>query len=407
MKNLSCLFALVSALSLLVAHADDDDLLADLSDDTSAETSSDSSDESGSDEGSDEGGGESVSDDGDSSDEEEVDVGVPGISNLKKKEKPRIYHTLPVCLELDGKAEVLRPGATEWQDIEEGRHYALGTLYRTVPTVTEPKPKLRVQFGPEVEVSMRGEASFGTRAQPLGGTSRTIMLGSGTITVKLPSNLATNSFVVTAPGFTSVNQLGKAKYTYRKTGDGDEAKIRCVTGRVCLEGRHFSVPEMKAANEVRIRTSQDLLFTALYGSRGDYVVRLDQGRIVKKDFETGKDVQEEKTLDWRLSPETAVRIHRAMPALGERMAVTTMTFDATGELKNRCAFTEHMIEVNSGELGPTSKKDREAIAKRAEEASALSGELATTEEAAAESADASADAEESSDSGSGDDDLDF
>ena len=164
---------------------------------------------------------------------------------------------------------------------------------------------------------------------------------------------------------------------------------------------------MKAANEVRIRTSQDLLFTALYGSRGDYVVRLDQGRIVKKDFETGKDVQEEKTLDWRLSPETAVRIHRAMPALGERMAVTTMTFDATGELKNRCAFTEHMIEVNSGELGPTSKKDREAIAKRAEEASALSGELATTEEAAAESADASADAEESSDSGSGDDDLDF
>ena len=77
MKNLSCLFALVSALSLLVAHADDDDLLADLSDDTSAETSSDSSDESGSDEGSDEGGGESVSDDGDSSDEEEVDVGVP------------------------------------------------------------------------------------------------------------------------------------------------------------------------------------------------------------------------------------------------------------------------------------------------------------------------------------------
>ena len=47
------------------------------------------------------------------------------------------------------------------------------------------------------------------------------------------------------------------------------------------------------------------------------------------------------------------------------MAVTVMTFDAAGELRNRCAFTEGRVEVNSGELGPTSKKDREDLAKRA------------------------------------------
>lgn len=412
MKNLSYLFAIVSAMALITAHAgDDDDLMADLSDDKPA--ASESSDEGGSDEGSDEGGSdegsgdESSTDTSDSDSEEEVAIeGVPG---LKKKAKEKFYHTLPFCRRLEGKAEVLRPGASTWTDIQEGKYYALGTLYRTVATVNEPKPYLRVEFGTEIHVEIKGVASFGTRAQPLGGANRTITLISGTIKVTLPRNLPQGLFVVTSPGFTSVNPQGEAKYTYRKTDDGDEAKVRCVTGRVCLEGRHFTVPEMKAANEIKIVTSQDLLFTGLYGSRGDYIVRLDQGRIIKKDFETGEDKQEEKVLDWKLSPETAVRIHRAMPGLGERMAVTTMTFDATGELKNRCAFTEHMVEVNSGELGPTSKKDREAIAKRAAEATqSLAGEATTTEEAEPEATTEEAGDAGSSDSGSsGDDDLEF
>ena len=145
---------------------------------------------------------------------------------------------------------------------------------------------------------------------------------------------------------------------------------------------------MKAAQEVEIRASQDLLFTGLYGKRGDYIVRLDQGRVQVKDYETGKINIEDKVLDWKLSPQTAVRIHRAVPALGERMSVTVMTFDAAGELKNRCAFAEKLVEVNSGELGPTSKKDREELAKKAAEATVNvaaegegeSGDAAPTEE---------------------------
>ena len=167
-----------------------------------------------------------------------------------------------------------------------------------------------------------------------------------------------------APGFSVYNPAGRSRYTYKTMddGEGDEALVRCVTQTMSIKGRHFDITGMKAANELRIRTSKDNLFTALYGKSGDIAVKLDQGRIFVKDFATGKVNQEDKFLDWRLSPETVVRIHRALPAIGERMSVTVMTFDSHGELKNRCAFAEGLAEVNSGELGPTSKKENAGAA---------------------------------------------
>jgi len=310
--------------------------------------------------------------DGDAEDaettEEKSDEPGEGVEGLPKREaeKEKTYHIIPYCRTLDGRAEVLRPTATEWEPIQEGKFYALGTQYRTVGASTH----LVIMFGKEINVEIKGEAAFGTCAQALGDPSRTIYLVSGKIKANLPRNLPDGLFVVTAPGFKVVNPKGESTYTYAKSpdGDGDTVMVRCVTGDLSVEGRHFKILSMKPANEVKIRTTQDCLFTGLYGSRGDYIVRLDQGRRFVKDYATGESRQEEKTLDWKLSPKTAVRIHRAMPSIGEKMAVTIMTFDAAGELKNRCAFTEHTVEVNSGELGPTSKKDREEIAKKAAEA---------------------------------------
>ena len=102
---------------------------------------------------------------------------------------------------------------------------------------------------------------------------------------------------------------------------------------------------------------------------------------VEKDFGTGAITNEPKYLDWKLSPQTAVRIHRAnIPhSKSGRQAVTVMTFDANGALHNRCAFADNMVEVNSGELGPTSKKEREELAKRA-------AEIAKQQEAAGKAA---------------------
>lgn len=392
MKKIVGVVAVVAAVSALGLRADDDEsLLADI--ESSLATS-------GTEEG--EETAESTGDESEAEGEESEGTGDPIIdaaNALAKEQKEKYFFILPFCRRIVGKAEVLTPGTNEWVQIKEGRYYPLGTIYRTNGAGTT----LDVKFGKEVDVHVSGDASFGTRAQALGEMSRTISLIDGTIDVKLPRNLpASNTiFVVTAPGFTADNLAGDSRYTYTKTADGDKAVIRCVTGSMAVKGRHFSIAAMRAANEIALTTSQDLLFTGIYGQRGDIVTRLDQGQVLVKDYATGESHIEDKYLDWKLSPQTAVRIHRALPSIGERMSVTVMTFDSVGDLKNRCAFAEKCYQVNSGELGPTSKKDREEIAKRAAEVEDVAADAgATTEETADDGA-------ASDDSSSGGDDFEF
>jgi hypothetical protein len=150
-----------------------------------------------------------------------------------------------------------------------------------------------------------------------------------------------------------------------------------------------------------LQTSQDALFTGIYGTRGDYICKLDQGLVKIHDVETGESHTEQKFLEWKISPQTAVRIQRAVPEVGENMAVTIMTFDATGNLKNRCAFAENRFEVNSGELAPHDKSSQAELEKKAAEVTSDTGTV-ETEVVEAEDNGGSSNGNDSSD-----DDLEF
>ena len=321
----------------------------------------------------------------------------------KKSEKT--FETLPLCYAVDGTVEVLRPGAEKWEPAVEGRFYALGTSYRTVG----PLARVTIKLGKQVSVSAAGDSGFRTCSQPLEVKSRTVALEAGTVKLSVPINLPDGMMIVSAPGFSAVNPKGQSLFTYSHTGDGDNTHVRCITGDISVEGRHFKVLAMKAATEIDIRMSQDLLFTGLYGKRGDANVVLDQGRVQIKDFVTGETSESDKTLEWKLSPLTAVRIHRALPAIGEKMAVSVMTFDANGALRNRCAFTESTVAVNSGEIGPAAKKDRDELDRKAADAA----ETVTVDvdvEPEAEDGEPSADGDSAGGSdgdAGGDDDFDF
>jgi len=313
------------------------------------------------------------------------------------KSEPKFFYTLPTVAKLEGTADVLKPGARDWEAATEGRYYPLGSVFRTVGDTT----RLTVAFGRECKVVIVGEASFGTRGQGLAEKSRAILLKGGIITVDLPRSLPEGLVFVEAPGFSVVNPAGKSIYRYVKTGDGDKATIRCVTGSLAIQGLHFKILSMRAANEVCIQTSQDALFTGIYGTRGDYICKLDQGLVKIRDVETGESHTEQKFIEWKVSPKTAVRIQRAVPEIGENMAVTVMTFDATGNLKNRCAFAENRFEVNSGELAPHDKDSQAELEKKAAEATSDTGAVET------EAIEAEDNGGDSSDGDSSDDDLEF
>ncbi|MBR1920913.1 MAG: hypothetical protein IJ829_02775 [Kiritimatiellae bacterium] len=313
------------------------------------------------------------------------------------KAEPKFFYTLPMVKRVEGLVWTLRPGAREWEKAEESRYYPLGTAYRTEGRDT----RMTVAFGRECSVVVVGEAAFGTRNQGLGEKSRAIFLKGGVVSVKLPRNLPEGMFVVDAPGFSVVNPAGNSIYRYAKTSDGDMATVRCVTGTLSVRGLHFNILSMRAANEVKIQTSQDALFTGIYGSRGDYVCKLDQGLVKVRDVETGESHVNPKFLEWKVSPQTAVRIQRAVPEIGANMAVSVMTFDAAGNLKNRCAFVENRFEINSGELAPSGKDNQADLARRAAEATSETGAVET------EAVEAEAEAAESPGASDDSDDLDF
>ena len=275
------------------------------------------------------------------------------------------FTTLPLCRLVEGVVDVCQPKG-EWVPAEEGRFYPLGTSYRAGLG-----GRLVLAFGPEATATIREGSAFGTRAQAIGVVSRTLVLMQGTVSLKLPENLPEGMFFVAAPGFQVKNPAGESRYDYVDVGDGDKVTVRCVTGSLAVEGRHFDIPAMRSANEVVLRTSRDHLATFLYGTSGDYVVKLDQGLRTREEFgDDGqmKRIVEKGTNEWHLTPATKVLISRAVPSIGSRMSVHTIAFDAAGERKSECYFCEGRAEINSGELVAKEKLDSEEVAKRAAEA---------------------------------------
>ena len=313
--------------------------------------------------------------------------------DAKTVKAPPSFTTLPFCRLVEPPVEVKKPTG-DWEPAEEGRFYPLGTSYRS-----HQGGKLIVSFGSTSTATIEGEASFGTRLQPIGETSRTIVLGFGELVLSLADNLPEGAFFVTAPGFKVRNPAGESRYSYEITPNGDRATVRCVTGALAIDGRHFDIPAMHAADEIVITSEHDYLVTMLEGTSGDYVVKLDQGVRAGMEVDDAgamKEVISKDELDWHLTPRTKITINRAVPAIGERMAVHTMAFDAAGELQSDRVFCEGRAEINSGEL-VTKAASGEDLAKRAAEAAE------TTEEAAVEesSSDGGGDSSDSS-SGSSD-----
>ena len=188
----------------------------------------------------------------------------------------------------------------------------------------------------------------------IGEKTRTVLLGGGVIGVDVPRSLKDGLISVASPDFVCANLAGESRFECREGADGREVAVRVVTGSLGLEGRHYRISRMGAANQVRICTSPDALLTSLRGESGDYKATLDCGIKSVLDPETGNSKDVPQTIDFALSPKCAVKIWRKVSEKSAggsgRMAVAVQTFDAQGKDKNFRAFFENRANVNTGEL---------------------------------------------------------
>jgi len=253
------------------------------------------------------------------------------------------FHALVRLALTSGEVLVKRPRETEFKPAVEGKFYPNGSAFRTVGGTTE------FEFGQDAVLKVTGDAEFSTREDDIAAPSRAVMPVRGSFTVSLPRTLPTGLFSMAFPNFTAKDLAGESRYELTPSGDGDEAIVHVITGMLALEGPHYKVERMSAADRMRIRTTGDALFTSLRGEAGDYKVSLDQGCTTYKDPITGEVKKQDRRLDFSLTPQCAIKIFRKRAQVGGRMAVSVMTFDPAGEMRNRYTFAEGAASVNFGE----------------------------------------------------------
>jgi hypothetical protein len=319
---------------------------------------------------------------------------------MVKKSTAKHFHTLVRLTFANDNVSVKLPRQTEFKPAVEGKFYPNGSVFRVTEAGGEP---VVFEFGPEVLLKVAGAAEFATREVALSENTRTVMMMNGTVSMSLPRTMPTGLFSVAYPNFTAKDLAGESNHTLVTTGDGDEATVHVVTGMLSLDGAHYKVARMSAADRIRIRTTGGALFTSLRGEAGDCKVTLDQGISAYRDPVSGEKKEQVRHLDYNLTPQCAIKIFRKRSQVGGRMAVSVMTFDAAGEVRNRYTFAEGTAKINFGEeivrvqdISFKTKSDEKKAAESKPQGE--SGESAP----AAGSAEGSSSGESSSDSSGGD-----
>ena len=271
-----------------------------------------------------------------------------------KKATDKFFYPLIRCKRAVGTVQILRPRTQDWIDAEEGRYYPLGSRVR-VAGDEKTKPEVVFEFGLKSSLKITDAAEFETKEIKIGDPVRTLVLKKGRVDLALPLQLKEGLFKVQAQNFTCENLAGESWFDYSAAEDGETAIVRCVTGSMALLGKHYKFLRLVAANQVRVDNTGKGLFTSIKGESGDSKAQLDQGILAERNFETGETVETVRTLDFTLSPQCEIKIFRAPAATSGRMVVSMMTFNASGDMKNRVAFVEGRANVNSGELVVSTK----------------------------------------------------
>ena len=308
------------------------------------------------------------------------------------------FHSLVRFVASDGDVKVKVPRANEFKAAVPGKFYPNGSMFVCAGAATA---AAEFEFGKEATIKVFGDSEFSTRDAEIGDQRRTVILTHGSLAASLPRTLPTGLFAVAYPNFTVKDMAGESRHELTLSGDGNEALVQVTTGMLAMEGLHYNIGRMSAADRIRIRTTGDALFTSLRGEAGDYKVTLDQGVVAFRDPITGAVSNQTRRIDFSLTPQCAIKIFRKRSQVGGRMAVSVMTFDPAGEMRNRFTFAEGTSSVNFGEevvriqdISFKTKGDKDAKGKKDEAKKEAGSDEGTGESGSGESG-------TSSESGSG------
>jgi len=256
----------------------------------------------------------------------------------------KVFMPLVRLVQVRGKCEVLNPDLGSYAAAVDNKVYPLGTRFRTGPESTA-----TLVFSAQESAQLMSSTEVCVEAPDKQPDNRVLRLISGIVKTSLRENLPEGSFSVSTPNAVCKNVEGRGEYSLSTTAVTETLQIATITGAARVEGPHYHIPALRAANTVNIQTAADRSFSRLTSVSGDFVIVLNKG--------------EEEPVSYGMSPKAVVKIWRENAPVGGRPVIATLVVSPTGIAKHRFAYAEGRSGVATGELvqAVTEEQEEEAL----------------------------------------------
>ncbi len=249
----------------------------------------------------------------------------------ENQQQPAASIPLVRVVNIRGGCEVNNPDVGQFAPALENKAYPLGSVFRTGANQTaflifSARDSVQLFANTEVLVT-----------RPEGNTDgRIVRLISGRIRTDLRDNLPEGSFGVETPNASCKNLSGRGDYTLSSDANGETLQIATVTGSARIEGPHYHIPALRAANIINIQTAADRSLSRLTTVSGDFAIILEKG--------------DEEPVQFGMSPRAVVKIWRENAPVGGRAIISTLVVGPTGIARHRFAYAEGRANIATGEL---------------------------------------------------------
>ncbi len=241
------------------------------------------------------------------------------------------FDPLVRLMNVRGPCEVKNPDVGQFAPVQDGKAYPLGTTVRTGPGGTA-----FILFSTQESVQVLESSEVVVSAPEGAADARQVTLVSGRIKTSLRDTLPEGCFAVLSPNASCKNMSGRGDFSLKADTTAETFQAATITGSARVEGPHYVIPALRAANTVHIQTALDRSFSRLTSASGDFAILLENGT--------------ETPVNYGMSPKAVVKIWRENAPVGGRPIIATLVVSPTGMARHRFAYAVGRPTLATGEL---------------------------------------------------------
>jgi hypothetical protein len=241
------------------------------------------------------------------------------------------FSNLVRAVNIQGTCEVNNPDLGQFTTVKHNKAYPMGSIYRTGPGSS-----CILLFSAEDSAVVEENSEIMVTAGENNDQNLTLKLIAGEVKTTLRDNLPAGSFSINTPNCEILNMSGRGSYSRTMESENEVLKASTITGTARVEGPHYTIPALQAANKVNITTAPNRSFSHLTSISGDFAIELSNGN--------------DEPVIFSMSPKAVVKIWRENAPVGGRTIISTLVVSPTGMARHRFAYAEGRQNLKTGEL---------------------------------------------------------